>query len=531
MSNRYLVPGGDGDFDNTINWSSLSGGASGASVPTSADDVICDINSGSQSLTLNSSSSCASFTTEVAYSGDFDQNSQDFVMFGAFNFDGIGTCTVDGGQISISGTFHIGSAATGVFNNATQLRYTANGDLDIDASQSGTNAIKTIDIDSGVTVNQTSSITVRNDNATSITLADNTSTLSIASVLTVRSGGTCKPIEDNGGTLEASGYFIDFRPFSASSNITLPMVSCVGGTVRFYPAVNNCMFTADGTLCLNKLVVVPLGGGLACTVDMDTYDLETTGNLELASSWLGNGERITFNAGSGTHTIGNTIDFSASTNNFIDFNLESSTIKVAGSALDFTVNGTLTLNKGTGTIELNGTGTQQITFDGKEFNIFKVSNTAGEVQIMDSSECERWIFEPGSTLGFKESVSHTLNSYVAGDIDGVSGSLVELASLSSGTDFDLINPVGMNLNFVSAQDSNATNDIKAYTDNGNVDGGGNTNWIFTSSDKIYITIDSRVMEVVEYSTSEGFFTVIGVFIDTNELTVVKFWKTTEFDVT
>ena len=46
MADRYWV-GGTGTWSstNTANWSASSGGASGASVPTAADDVFFDANS------------------------------------------------------------------------------------------------------------------------------------------------------------------------------------------------------------------------------------------------------------------------------------------------------------------------------------------------------------------------------------------------------------------------------------------------------------------------------------------------------
>ena len=47
MANRFWV-GGSGTWDNasTTNWSATTGGAGGASVPTAADDVFFDANSG-----------------------------------------------------------------------------------------------------------------------------------------------------------------------------------------------------------------------------------------------------------------------------------------------------------------------------------------------------------------------------------------------------------------------------------------------------------------------------------------------------
>jgi len=51
MANRYWV-GGSGNWTSTTKWSSTSGGASGASVPTSADDVFIDQNSSAGTFTI-----------------------------------------------------------------------------------------------------------------------------------------------------------------------------------------------------------------------------------------------------------------------------------------------------------------------------------------------------------------------------------------------------------------------------------------------------------------------------------------------
>lgn len=53
MALRYWVTGGTGDYNSTTNWSASSGGASGASVPTTADDAIWDANSGAGTVVIN----------------------------------------------------------------------------------------------------------------------------------------------------------------------------------------------------------------------------------------------------------------------------------------------------------------------------------------------------------------------------------------------------------------------------------------------------------------------------------------------
>jgi hypothetical protein len=55
MANYYLVPGGDGDWANSSNWSATSGGAAGFGVPSELDDVIFDINSLNTNITTTAS--------------------------------------------------------------------------------------------------------------------------------------------------------------------------------------------------------------------------------------------------------------------------------------------------------------------------------------------------------------------------------------------------------------------------------------------------------------------------------------------
>lgn len=70
MASRFWISGtGTWNGSNTTNWSATSGGSSGASFPTSADDVFFDSNSGSGTVTI-SASSCRNLTL-TGYAGNF----------------------------------------------------------------------------------------------------------------------------------------------------------------------------------------------------------------------------------------------------------------------------------------------------------------------------------------------------------------------------------------------------------------------------------------------------------------------------
>jgi hypothetical protein len=94
MATRYWVNGnGTWGGSVTTNWSSSSGGANGASVPTSSDDVIFDNNSGVGTFTVTVSGSiqCKDIT--------FNQNNRTL------------TCTGNGGTLTISGNLYMGNFA------------------------------------------------------------------------------------------------------------------------------------------------------------------------------------------------------------------------------------------------------------------------------------------------------------------------------------------------------------------------------------------------------------------------------------
>lgn len=75
MADRYWR-GGTGTWNgvNTTNWSTTSGGAGGASVPTSSDNVFFNASSGGGTCTATGDRDCANFTT-TGYTGTFSANS------------------------------------------------------------------------------------------------------------------------------------------------------------------------------------------------------------------------------------------------------------------------------------------------------------------------------------------------------------------------------------------------------------------------------------------------------------------------
>jgi fibronectin-binding autotransporter adhesin len=93
MADRYWV-GGTGSWNSTAKWSTTSGGASGASVPTASDNAIFDANSATGNayvVTIQASQTCADLTY-TPFAGD-----------GVTQFSIIGTFVI-AGTFSTSGT-------------------------------------------------------------------------------------------------------------------------------------------------------------------------------------------------------------------------------------------------------------------------------------------------------------------------------------------------------------------------------------------------------------------------------------------
>lgn len=111
MANRYWV-GGTGNWSDTARWSSTSGGAGGASVPTSADDVFFDANSGTGTATLVSSSHQVRNLVTTGYTGTINAGATGGI-------DIYGPTLTYSGSFTSSGNISFRILGTGVTTTAT----------------------------------------------------------------------------------------------------------------------------------------------------------------------------------------------------------------------------------------------------------------------------------------------------------------------------------------------------------------------------------------------------------------------------
>jgi hypothetical protein len=124
MAARFWV-GGSGTWDtsNTTNWSATSGGAGGASVPTSADTVTIDASSGTGTIIVNTNFNIISLTCGAMNNMtlDFATNNNSPTIITIFSITGTGIRTINLGN----GTFTLSGTGT-IFQGTTDINLTLN---------------------------------------------------------------------------------------------------------------------------------------------------------------------------------------------------------------------------------------------------------------------------------------------------------------------------------------------------------------------------------------------------------------------
>ena len=503
MANRYWV-GGSANWDGTAGtkWATTSGGAGGASVPTTADDVFFDANSGIVTCT---------------------------VVFGHTNAKSI-TCTGYLGELVITDNIALFGSLT---LSASMLTYNANTAT---VSFRATGTVTTSNRLMGPTVVDIASGT--------LTLADNFEQASDAYDFTLTRGtvalggntlkvGGFKSFNTNtrnisNGTINIFGYNrqiaqINEASFTIASTVTL-VLSYSGSTGTRLATIG---YPAAGWNTVNVSAgsdIVGIGGnvanlsftGFSGTFDA-SYALTVITSLTFSSSMGGTGAYILLN-GPVTINTNNAVlncgltQFSSSTSSLVG-NLTISTLSL--STGPFSLNGynlTATSVSATGPSELqfgSGSAVLTITGSGTSFNnTVGIDFTCSGTGTINMSSSSAKTFAGGSrpypvTLrnsgsgaltisgnntigGIENTVQPTTFTLTAGstqtittfNINGTAGNLVTINSSSSGSQATLSKSSGLaSGSYLSIQDSVATGGA-TWSALNSTDGGNNTGWIF-----------------------------------------------------
>ena len=254
MADRYWV-GGTATWDATAGtkWATTSGGAGGASVPTAADDVFFDANSGTGTVSIATgntgakSINCTGFTGTLGGSAAISVagsvtlvNAMGFTYTGGLTITGSGTLTsagktFSGGGITINGTgitVDLGDAVSTAFNLVVTAGTFTTNNFNVTAqSLSSTNSnTRTINLGSS-TVTLTGAATVLSfATNTNLTFNAGTSTIVCTSTNANIIGGAA------GGT-GVTFYNVSYTATTAGSN----------GLITSTNTFNNLSFTGSSS--------------------------------------------------------------------------------------------------------------------------------------------------------------------------------------------------------------------------------------------------------------------------------------------
>ncbi len=376
MADRYWVSGGTGNYNSTTNWSATSGGASGASVPTSADNVFFNASSGSGTVTINVASNCANlnltgFTGTIAYTNTLT------VSGTVLNF-GTGGYTISGASslrlltamtITSNGTTYTGNvdfAGTVTYTLADNM--TCSGTLILSSGGAQTINGNTLNISgnfncnngSGGTTSGTTNFVLNGTGTWSCSNPTNTSG-NLRNNLTINTAGTITisgTVNKGGGTFTyTAGTIIDTGATLALGGSTTTTLNISGNTFEkiliggVITLTSNVNATTFGTWANNNISFTLAGNSLNFT----NLELGSSATLTIPTAWVC--QNIEF-ANSGTHVLNN------------------NSITINGNIAQSNIG----LVLGTTTLTYAGTGTWTRTSTGYFTNSFTI-NTAGTLTI------------------------------------------------------------------------------------------------------------------------------------------------------
>jgi hypothetical protein len=429
MANRYWV-GGTGTWDttSTANWSATSGGAAGASVPTTADTVYFDSLSGTGTCTTATGATCSVlslFTPTLTLKlganltivggfihaqGAIDLNNNVFTVL-TVTSQNTNTRSIAFGS---SGKIVVTGNNATVWTNATSTGFTYTGTSLIEFNYSGSTGTRTINTNAG-TGDETNSLSMSITAGTDIIAFQSTSKLK--NLIFTGFAGTLTNVSrtiygslifSSGMTVTGGTAGITFAGTLGTQQITtngktldFPLAQTgVGGTVQLQ---DNLTMGSTRTFTLTAgtldLVDKTLSTGLfnssnsnVRSIAFGTGNITLTGNngtiwtTSTSTNLTATGTPLvnaTYAGATGTRTVtagfalpislnvsaGTDIFTTGGTSNFINLNFTGFAGTLGNAARNVSGNLTfaagMTLTAGTSTLNFNGTsGTQQITTAG-----------------------------------------------------------------------------------------------------------------------------------------------------------------------
>ena len=416
MANRYWVGGtGTWNTSSTTNWSASSGGAGGASVPTSADSVFFD-RTGTYTVTLTGALNCLNFN----------------ISAGAVTFTSTGTINI-AGSVSITNVTPTWSATGTLTFTATTTQTIASNGTTFNCSMTFNGIGGIWQLSSALTTSATSTITLTNgtlnlnnftltcglfssNNSNTRTLAFGTGSITITGTGTVWTTATVTGLTVTGtpvvnvtnntatATTVSSGALSEANSISFNFTAGTYALTFLGGTSYTARNVNFTGFAGTWNATASAVVIY---GSLTISTGM---------NLS-STSYI-----VTFGGTSGTKTIttnGKTLDFS------IAFNGVGSTWQLQD---NFTAGSTRTVTLSNGILDLNNRTLTTGIFNSTNTNTRSLLFGTGNITVVGSGTVWTTANYTGLTITGTPVVNVTNNTAIATTI--YTGGLSESSSIS-----------------------------------------------------------------------------------------------------
>ncbi|HEY4289806.1 MAG TPA: T9SS type A sorting domain-containing protein [Puia sp.] len=437
MAARYWVSVASSNWNNTANWSNVSGGPGGFSVPGASDDVSFDGN-GIGSCLIDAVVNVKSITVAALYIGTISQGTNTISTVNAASFSGgifaggSGNITFGGGFTlagtiftSTSGILEIDNpiaaftSATFVHNNGT-VKLKGGGGQTVSGISPTFYNLEFVGLGNTYTLSSTGNITVVNKLTTSGTLFYNLAGGVIDVKGDINSNNTAT---GSGGDAMININGTGTQNFNGSTTAgggALPQITInkLSGTLNLanFPAVsNNFTYTAGtvnagtSTFCFTHGNI----GSYSITGSLTLFNIELYINTSLLTATVAAGTTLTATGDLTLAGIGNLL-------------LNTGTIAVQGNIID---NNTNTMGGGNGTILINGTGTQNLTSTGVieqgRLPSVTISKSSGTLVLPSLITVKgNWTYTAGtvdvttnnSTVVFENTMnitgSHTLNNVI-----------------------------------------------------------------------------------------------------------------------
>ncbi len=458
MANRFWV-GGTGTWNgsSTANWSATSGGASGASAPTTSDAVTFDSASGTGTCTTAAGATAASVTIN---------SSTVAVTLGA-NMTVLGAFTLTLGTLSL-GSYIL--TAQYLASNNSNVRSIAFGTGRIDLT--GNNiAIVSVSPATNFTASGTRNVRLTYSGATGTRSVLGATGVTESNCLSVAvAAGTdsfhCQ-IVNNLDFTGFSGTFVNTLAHTIYGNLTLSATMTIAsGTNGIYMAGTTGPYTitTNGVTFNSPLFIAGAGGTFQLA---DNLTLASTRALTLtAGTFDANGKNVSlgsFALTSGTKTL--TLGSGVWTVTGTSWNANTA---VAG----------LTVSASTATITMTSSSAKTFSGGGKSWPTLNQGGSGALTIQQSNSFADITTSVTPATVTLTSGTTQTVSAFT---LSGASGAQVTLNASTPGSAATLSRASGnTSVSYLTLSDNNATGGAAWMVSSG-VDSGNVSGWVFNSS--------------------------------------------------